>query len=246
MVVPITIQQAIDRGIVGHDPVRLGLVGSDGTHRRRRADRRRLRPAAGDRAPRRAQRARAVRPAGAADPPHPSPQPRRPQRGASGCPRRQGDERHRDARPVLPVGWSRLAARRHVDVDRRRRDARLRLDAGVGRVRRRAAARVRAPCGAAPPRRRLRPGAGTQLGDAELDQRGRVRRRDDPRLPRRWSLRGRGQPDGEAASRCPDPHERDRRVPVPVGRGVLGADGQRRRRGRGAGGARGAGSRRAR
>ena len=44
------------------------------------------------------------------------------------------------------------------------------------------------------------------------------------------------QPDGEAARRCPDPHERDRRLPVPVGRGVLGADGQRRRRGRGVAG----------
>jgi ABC-type multidrug transport system fused ATPase/permease subunit len=30
VVVPVTIQQAIDRGIVGHDPVRLGLVGSMG------------------------------------------------------------------------------------------------------------------------------------------------------------------------------------------------------------------------
>ena len=69
--------------------------------------------------------------------PHPPPQPRRPQRGAPRCARRPGDERHRDARPVLPVGRPRVAARRHVDADRRRRDARLRLDPRPRRVRRR-------------------------------------------------------------------------------------------------------------
>ena len=39
VVVPITIQQAIDRGIVGHDPVRLDLVAAMGLRRRRRPDR---------------------------------------------------------------------------------------------------------------------------------------------------------------------------------------------------------------
>ena len=120
VVVPILLQQAIDKGIVG-----------DGRRARRLRRRavprsppspchRRRRPAHGRRPPRPAQRAGALPPAGAPDRPHPPAQPRRPQRGAPRRARRPGHERHRDAGPVLPVGRPGLAARRPADADGRR------------------------------------------------------------------------------------------------------------------------------
>ena len=68
---------------------------------------------------------------------------------------------------------------------------------------------------------------GEMLG---CDHRGRHRRRDDPRLRRRGDARGRGRRGDRTAHAGPDPGQRDRRVPVPVGRGVLRADGRRGRR----------------
>ena len=108
------------------------------------------------------------------------------------------------------------------------RDAGLQLDPRPRRVRRRRAAGDRAARRAAPPRRGLRRGPRAQRRDARRGHRGRHRRRDDPRLRRRRDARRRGR-RRRSSERAdgPDPGQRDRRVPVPVGRGVLGAHGRR-------------------
>ena len=54
-------------------------------------------------------------------------------RGVAGGP---GHQRHRDARPVLPVGRAGLAAQRPAHADRGVGDVGLRLDPGAGRLRR--------------------------------------------------------------------------------------------------------------
>ncbi len=83
----------------------------------------------------------------------------------------------------------------------------------------------------APPRRRLRQRTRAQRGDARRGDRGRHRRRDDPGLRRRRHAGCRGRHHRHRPSAGADPGERDRGLPVPVRRGLLVAD-HRRRRGR--------------
>ena len=156
-----------------------------GGDRRRGAGDRRRGPAPGRGAPRSALRAGALRPAHAPHLTRPPDQLGRPQRGAPRGVGGPGDERHRDAGPVLPVGRPGLAARRTPDPDGLGRDAGLRLDPRPGRLRRRGPAGDRPADRAAPPRRGLRASTGTQRGDAGHGHRDRDRRRDDARLRRR-------------------------------------------------------------
>ena len=172
VVVPILIQQAIDKGVdeetgdVQFDLiVKMALIGAvavivSGF----------CAPPGVD-APRRTQRASALRPAGAADRPHPSAEPGDPQRRTTRRARVAGDERHRVVGPVLPMGRARLAARRHADADRRGRDARLQLAARPDRVRRVDAAGVRAA------RRAVATGAGLRRGAPRQRRHARHHRR---------------------------------------------------------------------
>ncbi len=110
------------------------------------------------------------------------------------------------------------------------RDARLRLDPRPRRVRRRGPAGARAARRATPPRQGLRRGARAQRRDAVGRHRGRHRLGDGAGLRRRRHARSGGRRRHRAAHQVADQGPGDRRLPVPVGRGVLGAHRRRRDR----------------
>ena len=93
-----------------------------------------------------------------------------------------GDQRHRDAGAVLPMGRDDVAAQRTADGPRRRGDAGLRLDSRPRRLRPRRSAGDRPAPRSAPLGGGLRSRSRTQRRDDGGDQRGRRRGRDDPRL----------------------------------------------------------------
>ena len=145
VVVPILIQQAIDKGVDEETgDVQFDLIVKMAADRRGRRDRVGLRAPPGIGPPRRTQRTGALRPAGPADRPHPSAEPGRRTTtnvAAGSCSRVTSDI---EALAQF-FQWGGLAwlARRHADADRRGRDARLQLAARADRVRRVDAAGVR-------------------------------------------------------------------------------------------------------
>ena len=95
-------------------------------------------------------------------------------------------------------------------------DARLQLVARDHRDRHLDPTVLRAPHRAAPPRHRVRQGPRAQRRDDGRAQRGRVGRRDHPGVRRRADVRGPHQGRRPAPGRCPDPRQRHRRVPLPA------------------------------
>ena len=127
---------------------------------------------------------------------------------------------------VLLVGRAGVAARRHADADGRRRDAGLRLDARARRVRRRRAARVSCctRCSATWSRRTSGPASTTPRCSRRSARWSPAPRRCARTAPARATRRAHqaGQPP---PLELVHPGRHDRRVPVPVGRGVQRAHG---------------------
>ena len=200
----------------------------DGPDRRRRRDRVGVLPPAGVGAPRRTQRTCAVRPAGAADRPHPPAEPGDAQRRTARRTRLASHERHRGVGPVLPMGRPRLAARRHAHADRRRRDARLQLAARADRLRRVDAAGVRAAGRAIATGARLRRRAPRQRRHARLHRRSGVGHAHHPGVRRRGGARAAGARRGRGQDASADQGVADRCLPLPLGRDLLGVHHLRR------------------